>query len=113
MQKTIQITESNSDQLPPSPSSDTSSVNLANKCIAGLIFLIEIYLVIQAMLKKVFSIRLIQILTSFTILTALFYAFLIFGGDAQEIENEGRYQANQKYIQLVESKNPEGIYISK
>nr|WP_312324035.1 hypothetical protein [Acinetobacter oleivorans] len=78
------------------------------------------FLTIYSSLRKVksffaylFSFSLVGYLTVYVVLSALSFIFVLFVVDANEIEDEGRFKANEHYIHLVESKNPEGIYISK
>ncbi|MBJ9425169.1 hypothetical protein [Acinetobacter seifertii] len=111
MQKFIDVIEKSTKELNHFSPAPLGNLRAKGKAVLQLI--LEVEKSVRKLVTTIFAIRFFQILTSFTIITALFYAFLIFGGDAQEIENEGRYQANQKYTQLVEVKNPDGIYISK
>jgi hypothetical protein len=113
MQKIIDVSENNPEDLNHLTASPASLNQLRDKAKFILGLALEVEKSIRNLMTALFAIRIVQILTSFVIVTALFYAFLIYGVDAQETENQGRYQANQKYIQLVEAKNPEGIYISK
>jgi hypothetical protein len=79
-------------------------------CIIHLILVLRS---IKSFFTYVFTIPLVGYVSVYVILSALSFLFVVHVVDANEIEQEGRFQANQHYIQLVETKNPEGIFIYK
>lgn len=84
--------------------------------LAILIGFLSIYSLLRSVksfFSYLYSFSLVGYLTVYVVLSALSFMFVLFVVDANEIEQEGRFNANEQYIQLVESKNPEGIYISK
>lgn len=76
-------------------------------------YLISFFGKVKSFFNYLYSFSFVGYFTVYVALSTLSFLFIMFVVDANEIEQEGRFQANEHYIQLVESKNPEGIYISK
>ncbi|WP_454667894.1 hypothetical protein [Acinetobacter calcoaceticus] len=68
---------------------------------------------IKSFIAYVCSFSFVGYVSVYVILSALSFLFVIFVVDANEIEQEGRFKANEHYFRLVEANNPEGIFISE
>lgn len=103
----VQVEKHNSVKL------DLIFVRIILAILIGFLTIFSLFRKVKSFFAYLYSFTFVGYLTVYVVLSALTFMFVLFVVDANEIEQEGRFKANEQYIQLVESKNPSGIYISK